>query len=227
MTPANYTVGRNPKEAKRWAILQDGELIRGSRPYDHPDSYYKTKKDATARMEARIERDGYEAKTLAEDKSGHIWTEEEAKQIAEYAALLLENKTQNSLWGQTTPQEHGRKQHFDEIRTITSHYGLGEPGDWGNMVCAEIRRRCAARVEAFRQAGLVLTNEHYTFTARRTNHPTKECEPNVFSHRTRELAEEAQADLLKRAPGFGEIYETSVDEVPAAWPVICKFQEEL
>lgn len=146
MPEATYAV---VKQDKRWIVTKDGE------PVKHYLSEYPTthqrKKDAVARIEQLQVRDAWTALLFEQDATGvYIWTPEEEKQINEYAAALKVNETRWTFNGPDTLQNIARNQHLQDEDALTK--------EWRDTkrTHAEKRRVRAARVEAFKRAGLTL-----------------------------------------------------------------------
>jgi len=213
--PTDYQVAKT--DSKKWQLTCNGIPVQGY-------SWSDTKKACVEAIAKFVSRAQYTARIMTEDETGHVWTAEESKDIAEYAERLKENKTRFTMSGNMSVVESGRRGHYSEIRTIMSHYGFGEPTtDWSTLTCAEIRRRRAARTEAFRLAGVELDQNYYTLTLLRTNHPTKPQVPHVYDYRTMDEARDEAREILVRAEHHGETYSREYNTVKPAWPIVCRF----
>lgn len=206
------------KSGNRWAIIYNGLPVEGYQ-------YHLRKKDAIAAIPELIERRAYRTRIMAEDESGHIWTEKESEEIAHYAEMLKENKERFTLSGRQTLQESGCHHHYGNIKTIRSHYAWGDPGEWGELVCANLRRERAARAEAFRLAGAFLDDGYYQLTVKGLHNPERIRPAHVYEHPTRKEAENSIEQTLRliTEKGSNEVYDFKIDYIPAAWPFVCKF----
>jgi methionyl-tRNA formyltransferase len=135
------------KEGRYWRVLVDSKSV---------ERWFRRKRDAVQKVSDLREQSAYEARILAEDRGHIVWTPEDEKQIDEYAEALRQNPEAWSLVGKRPLQHRARIQHLEEANTI-QQWEMGEPvSDYGQLVCARLRRIRAAREEAFRRAGAVL-----------------------------------------------------------------------
>lgn len=139
-----------------WGLLCGGTVVKS--PYGDYPIYFPRKRDALEAIPYRVARQEYEARTLREDGSTIVWTEEETRQISAYADHLRTNAIRLTLNGYRTAQEIARHDYNGDFQTLKSWswslhdsvaYKFGE-----HLVCAEVRRRRAATRAAFRLAGL-------------------------------------------------------------------------
>jgi hypothetical protein len=216
INPSDYSVA---KTRTKWSVMLNGQQVEGF-------TWLSRKGDALSAIPEIVELTAYRQRILHEDATGHVWTDEEFKQIAEYAEMLRENKILKSLFGDRSIAEAGRAEHYSEFNTIQSHYAFGDgPSSWGSLVCAEIRRRRAARSEAYQQAGVLLDQCRYAYTGRRTNHPTKETKPYTYDHRTVADRDAAVATNIRIGNEHGEMYEFSIFTIEPAFPYVCTFYQ--
>lgn len=141
----DYTLG---KEGNRgWSVLKGGQVVEGH--YCH-----KRKRDAIAAIEDLIAYDKWLEKLLAEDRAGtYTWSEDEEKQINEFAELLKANEERWTFCGKFPIQKLARDRHKKDAEDLTT-----DKSNWvePDRFFAETRRRMAARVEAFKRAGVEL-----------------------------------------------------------------------
>lgn len=141
-----YTVVKN---RNKWTILRNGVK-------DDRWSWRNTKRECVAQVEKFIAADKYSAQVMEQDRTGvYVWDADEEKQIAEYAEALRVNIEVWTLGigGKMTRQDKARMQHENERKTLEGPKDCWREPD---KYFAEIRRRMAARVEAFKRAGAEL-----------------------------------------------------------------------
>src|SRR5262249_40401237 len=135
---------------KLWMVLKDGQ------PYAREGSkgYYmrfNTRKSAQEEIDKDVAWDAYLARLYEQDRSGvYVWTVEEELELDAYAAVLKANELRWTFFGKFPIQVVARQQHERDAKNLQSD-------SWADAkrVHAEKRRVMAARVEAFRRAGLV------------------------------------------------------------------------
>jgi hypothetical protein len=188
----NYSVAKNYRS---WAVLKDGEMVEGHK-------YHPRKRDALAAIPQIQARAEYEARVLAEDLDGISWTPEEEQNINEYAEVLRENPEKFTFVGRRRIVDIARTDHDSDARTIEQH--LMQPGpqnNWSKLVCAEVRRRRAARVEAFKRAGLDLDRYRCDMHVKRRG---KDFE-STFSYSSVADAYEERDEIIARGAQHGEV----------------------
>jgi hypothetical protein len=160
----NYAIERYQGEKDRkpvWYITGDGKRL----DYDgkpqvawsgrlwYPKAY-RTRKDAAERI-AQWERfDIWLAKMFEQDFNRvYEWDADEEKQIEAYAVELRANALRYSFaaGGRTSVQDLGRRQHRIDADMLRRR-------DWldAGRLHVEKRRTMAARIEAFKRAGVTL-----------------------------------------------------------------------
>lgn len=93
---------------------------------------------------------------MIQDASGeYVWSADELQQIETLVMALKENRMFRVFGGEVSILDRSIKEHDSDAKTIVSW-----SHDWfktsvhGKLVCAELRRRMAARIKAFKLAGL-------------------------------------------------------------------------
>jgi hypothetical protein len=196
LTPnvADYQVIKN---GSKWDVQCKAEPVEGC-------CHNPTKKAAISEMAKTIAAEVYRERIVREDVTGHVWTAEETKQIGDYAELLAKNDLCN--FNSSNRQAAGRKAHFDDISTLLSHYNgfdgrpYETPSHWGILVCAGIRRTRAARVLAFKGAGLELSGDYF----RVHTIVSGEERPSTSNHQTMQDAEHHIESLRRMVSLFDE-----------------------
>lgn len=219
---ADYSV---VKVDNRWDVHCNGLPVEGLR-------FRRTKREAVAEVAKEITGRAYRTRIMAEDETGHIWTAEESKQIADYATRLIANEETGGFWKSST-QDAGRKVHYDDLVTLKSHYNSlsgwnelsGEnwkQGDWSILVCANLRRTRAARFEAYKLAGLDLDNGYVKMTATGKTDASK---VHTFDYQDVARAEHARDEIMARIlrKEDGQDYTFTIEHVSVSWPFACKF----
>lgn len=90
-----------------------------------------------------------------------VFDSSDREEIIAYAAALKTNIINGRPYANPFRQfqtlaEAGQHEHERDARTIAEWHGFGFPSPYGCQVCLELEHRRAARVEAFRLAGLTL-----------------------------------------------------------------------
>lgn len=153
MTPATYEIKRDEtdhRKVKPWIVVKNGEPLKYS-PRDSFPKTFRSKRLATIAATKDTEWDSYMEIVLADDASGEYrWTVEELAQIDELVLSLKLNEEKWTFNGkarfvdisrghQARDAEDSRKTNWTE-----AHYPV------------QLRRRMAARAEAFKRAGVTL-----------------------------------------------------------------------
>lgn len=147
---SKYTVVKD--DYRRWSILRDGQPIIGENGIARHK--YSRKRDALEEIPLIVAAVEYEALCGAQDAAGvFVWTTNEEEQIADYVKALKVNATRWYMSGQMTLQEAGRVQHAKEQEVLD-----GPRENWLNpdRYFREKRRTMAARIEAYKRAGIEL-----------------------------------------------------------------------
>lgn len=225
-----YTVAKST-DGRGWWVLRDGVVTTQWHGVDAPYTY-KRKKDAVEQVLKIQKMDEYMAGLRHQDKFGYVWTPEECVQIEEYGAALKVNAIGTGFWDRTPLQDRGRKAHFDDAKLIKSWYHpLGskapeEPSGHGEKVVMEVRRTRAARVLAFSLAGETLPTSSFEVTHIWTNEPTGKRHPFDYTFATRHEADMSKLELDMRGAVHGHTYDTTIVEIPDAWPIVRVFEKE-
>ena len=140
------------KHGNKWIVSYPGRFGERS-------SRFKTKRDAQAALIEIEKQADWEARLLAMDATGqYTLTPEQDAETDALAAALRENRTRKTFSGEQTFQESARKEHDSDARIIESWQAFQPTiSEHGQLVCAELRLRRFARVEAFKRAGLSLS----------------------------------------------------------------------
>ncbi len=134
------------KSGRDWMVVRDGQV----------QAQKHRKRDALEAIPELVAYAHYENRVLSQDVTGiYIWTDEERVSIQQFAEQLRLNPTKLTLMGPQTIQEMAARDHRDEARTIADWDAFPD-SKHGKFVCAELRRRRAGRVEAFKLAGVEL-----------------------------------------------------------------------
>jgi hypothetical protein len=142
-----YTVA---KAGKRWAVLKDGDTVKmDGCAYG---ATYQTKREALAEIPKFMAGDEWRERLFEDDRTGvYHWTVDDTKQINDYAEVLRANELRWTFGGEFTAQVIARQQHAKDAEDIA------KPDSYwidAARVRAEKRRIRAARVEAWRRAGI-------------------------------------------------------------------------
>lgn len=138
------------KHDKRWIVTKDGEPVKWSAG-DHYPQTHQRKRDAVEYIGKLKVGDAWTALLFAQDATGvYVWTPEEEKQINDYAVVLKVNATRWNFFGQQPAQDIARDQHVKDAEALDKQWIDTK------RTHAEKRRVMAARVEAFKRAGVVL-----------------------------------------------------------------------
>jgi len=149
-----YSIERVQEEKRvGWYVVEGGRRLHYSgkaADRSYCPTQYKTRKSALERIEELRKYDARLELIFAQDFSrAYVWTEEEQKQIQDYAAQLKDNRLRWTFHGQFPLQQIAREQHWKDVEVLRRR-------DWTDpaLFHAEKRRVMAARLEAFRQAGV-------------------------------------------------------------------------
>lgn len=146
-----YTIERdltNHRKVKPWIVLKDG--VRMPSPRSGYCTFYFTRKAAQEDIDADVAYDAWLARLYLDDfERVYRWSEDEGKQIDEYAGTLKENRLRWTFAGQFPIRQTAREQHWKSCEDL-------KRWDWGDATKfhAETRRTMAARLEAFKRAGV-------------------------------------------------------------------------
>lgn len=139
------------RKTKPWIVLKDGVALTYTMGSHFPETF-KNRKEAQVKMQVDIAHDAYLARLFTQDiATVRTWTPAEQKEIEDYAAVLSANEECWTFHGKRTAQFIARHQHETDTKDISHDH-------WVNpkRFHAEKRRVMAARVEAFKRAGLTL-----------------------------------------------------------------------
>lgn len=137
------------KYKRHWCVLNSADP-EWKRNFDR-------KGEAIAAIPKFENEDKHIARLFAMQESGtYEWTPSELQEINRFAHAIKLGETRLTLSGRKTVEEIGRKEHTDDTRAVASWHALGPVMGPGKQICAEIAWRQAARIEAFRRAGLTL-----------------------------------------------------------------------
>jgi len=151
---ATYEIKRDEtdhRKVKPWMVVKDGiplEWDRGSKGYP---MHFPSRKEAQAEIDKDIAWDAYLERLYEQDATGYVWTADEQRQIDEYAVVLKANGESWTFCGKFTAQVIARHQHQKDADVLKSDSWI-DP----KRIHAEKRRVMAARVEAFKRAGIEL-----------------------------------------------------------------------
>jgi hypothetical protein len=131
----------------RWRVLRDGQ------PFDSSRHQFITRKRDAEKAAAELAAwDEWQAHVYRDDADGSFrWTATELSQIVEYAAKLATNSMGCSFFTQLPLRTIARQQHQKDAEDLLKDDTCWTDAPW---VRAEKRRVMAARLEAFRRAGL-------------------------------------------------------------------------
>jgi len=137
------------RKVKPWIVLKNGQPLK----YHERDSFprhYSSKRLAQLAADKDAEWDAYAGVVLADDAGRkYHWTPEELEQIA---SLTLSLKLNEEKW-----TFNGKARFVDISRGHQAKDEDSQKADWTNALYpAQLRRRMAARAEAFKRAGLEL-----------------------------------------------------------------------
>ena len=138
------------RKVKPWMVLKNGEPLKHS-PHNHYHQNFSSKRLAQIAADKDAEWDAYAGVVATDDASGEYhWTPEELEQIASLTLSLKLNEEKWTFNGKARfvdiSRGHQAKDAEDSQKT-----------NWTNALYpAQLRRQMAARVEAFRRAGIEL-----------------------------------------------------------------------
>jgi hypothetical protein len=148
-----YTIERDlndHRKVKPWLVLKDGVVM------NHHNCLYvekfSTRKDAQKRIDDDIAGDAYLVRLHEQDTAAvRTWTPEEKKEISDFAVILTANEERFTFHGKLSIQAISRGRHVKDAKDLATNHWI-DP----KRLHAELRRNMAARVEAFKCAGLTL-----------------------------------------------------------------------
>ena len=189
----NYTVAKN---GNRWAVLKDGQPLENH-------TWHRRKRDASEAIPKIIARAEYEARILAQDKTGIVWSEDELRQMDEYVEVLKKNETRFTMAGRHTVQDIAIQAFHDDARLLEGYRDFHDC--WDSINGAEIRRRRAALIEIFRRIGIHLDHKRWKLIVSRyrgSKHDGIDWESN---HESVEAAQDQMRSIQKAADKAGEL----------------------
>lgn len=137
------------RKVKPWMVLKNGDPYESAKGYP---MHFRNRREAQEEIDKDIAHDAYLAQLYEQDAAAvRAWTAEQEREIDEYAEVLRVNAESWTFWGKYPAREIARRQHERDARDLASNSWI-DP----RRIHAEKRRAMAARVEAFRRAGLEL-----------------------------------------------------------------------
>lgn len=141
------------RKVKPWIVLKDGTPLTHDQNARNPCvRSFPTRKAAQAEIDKDIVWDAYVVRLFEQDAAGvYEWNADENEEIEKFAQRLRENPEQWTFNGPARFVAIARRQHEKDAEDL-------EKDDWidAKRFHAEKRRTRAARVEAFKRAGVEL-----------------------------------------------------------------------
>jgi hypothetical protein len=115
-----------------------------------------TKKRQREIDQEKTDRVNYETRILSEDEFGsYKWTPEEKQEIDKLSDAIKQNQMMPRFGGPQSIRDLSRKEHESDAKIIQQWKNSGcSDSSYGKVICAELRRRRAARELAFMLAGI-------------------------------------------------------------------------
>ena len=116
-----------------------------------------TKKRQREIDQEKADRASYESRVLSEDEFGSCkWTDSEKQEIDKLSDAVKQNQMMPRFGGPVSIREIAKKEHLSDAKIISDWAAVSPDSPYGKVVCAELRRRRAARELAFMLAGQIL-----------------------------------------------------------------------